>query len=55
MDPLMVDAYKKKAIACNKLGMMNEAIISFKKVVGLNPNDAESYLHLGTFVLKTND
>ena len=52
MDPLMVDAYKKKAIACNKLGMMNEAIISFKKVVGLNPNDAESYLHLGTFVLK---
>ena len=31
MDPTMVDAYKKKAIACNKLGMMNEAIISFSE------------------------
>ncbi|MCR4319703.1 MAG: tetratricopeptide repeat protein, partial [Candidatus Brocadiaceae bacterium] len=37
MDSTMVDAYKKKAIACSKLGMMNEAIISFKKVVELNP------------------
>ena len=51
MDSTMVDAYKKNAIACSKLGMMNEAIISFKKVVELNPGDAESYRSLGTFML----
>ena len=46
-DPNNVKAHYNLGMACNKLGLYNEAVEAFKQATCTNPNNAEAYYNLG--------